>query len=62
MPLFDGPTPMGQTPATGMDRRRHAPWLLATCAAPFALLALPWPLAASGEPVEAAAAPTPQAA
>jgi len=47
-----------------MHRRRHAPWLLATCVALFAFLAIPWPLAASGEPGEpgeaGAAPPSPE--
>jgi len=40
---------MGQDSATGMNRRSHAPWLLAACGALFVFLAIPWPLAASGE-------------
>jgi len=39
-----------------MNRRRHAPWLLASCGALFVFLALPWPLTASGDAATAAAA------
>jgi cell division protein FtsI/penicillin-binding protein 2 len=44
-----------------MDRRRHAPWLIAACLALFAVLALPWPGTASGESPAEAGGEAPQA-
>jgi len=42
---------MGHDADTGMNRRRHAPWLLVACGALFVFLALPWPIVASGDAV-----------